>query len=105
MSFAAQVRAAAGADIIAGVDGSALHLSVFMQPGSHMLVLETTRRRNVIFLNALMEIETVWVPTILPHAGARKRRLDPKQLDAALDRLGCPPAPGLLQRLLDRLFR
>ena len=104
-SFAAQIRAVAGAEMVAGVDGSALHLSAFMRPGSRMLVLETTRRRNVRFLNALMEIETIWVPTMAPHSRARRRRLDPRQLDAALDRLGCPPAPGLVRRLIDRLFR
>jgi capsular polysaccharide biosynthesis protein len=104
MSFAAQIRAAAQADVIAGVDGSALHLSAFMRPRSHMLVLETARRRNVRFLNALMDIETISVPTLPPRHGARRRRIDPAQLDAALDRLGCPPAPGLLRRLIDRFF-
>jgi capsular polysaccharide biosynthesis protein len=105
MGFAAQIRAAARAEVIAGVDGSALHLSAFMRPRSHMLVLETARRRNVRFLNALMDVETISVPTLPPRRGARRRRIDPRQLDAALDRLGCPPAPGLLQRLIDRFFR
>lgn len=103
MSLSDQIRAAAMADIIAGVDGSALHLSAFMQPGAQVLVLETRRRRNVLKLNALMQVETVSVPATPPGQGAR--RIDPALLDAALDRLGCPPAPGAIGRLFNLLFR
>jgi hypothetical protein len=105
MSFAAQIRAAAQADVIAGVDGSALLLSAFMRRRSRMLILQTGPRRNVQFLNALMDVETMSVPTLPPRSGARRRRIDPAQLEAALDRLGCPPAPGPLRRLIDRFFR
>jgi hypothetical protein len=103
MSLSDQIRAAATADIIAGVDGSALHLSAFMQPGAHVLVLETRRRRNVLKLNALMQVETVSVPATPPGQGVR--RIDPALLDTALDRLGCPPAPGAIRSLTNLLFR
>jgi capsular polysaccharide biosynthesis protein len=105
MSFAAQIRAVAQAEVVAGVDGSALHLSAFMRPRSRMLILQTARRRNVGYLNAFMDIETISVPTLPPLGGARRRRIDRARLDAELDRLGCPPAPGLFRRLIDRLFR
>ncbi|MEZ5832012.1 MAG: glycosyltransferase family 61 protein [Dongiaceae bacterium] len=102
MSFAEQIRAAASADILAGVDGSALHLSAFMRPGACVLVMETRRRRNVLKLNALMGVETVAVPAT--PAGNGTKTLDPVALDAALDRLGCPPRPSAIRRVLD-LFR
>ena len=103
MSLVDQINAAAGADLIAGVDGSALHLSVFMRPGSRMLVLQTKRRRTIHFMNALMEVETISVPAI-PAAAARRKRIDLKELDRALDDLGCP-RPGLVGRILDMLDR
>lgn len=103
MSLSDQIRAAATADIIAGVDGSALHLSAFMHPGSQVLVLETRRRRNVLKLNALMQVDTISVPATPPGQG--ERRIDPALLDAALDRLGCPRAPGAIRRLFHLLFR
>lgn len=94
MSLVDQINAAAGADLVAGVDGSALHLSVFMRPGSRMLVLETKRRRTIHFMNALMEVETISVPA---HGASAPKRLDVAELDRALDDLGCPQ-PGLLGR-------
>jgi capsular polysaccharide biosynthesis protein len=101
MSFVDQINAAAGADLVAGVDGSALHLSVFMRPGSRMLVLETTRRRTVHFMNALMEVETV---SVVAQGASLPKRLDPAALDRALDDLGCP-RPGLVGRILDMIDR
>jgi capsular polysaccharide biosynthesis protein len=105
MSFADQIRAVAGADIVAGVDGSALHLSAFMRPRTRMLVLETQRRLNILHLNALMEVETIAVPALQSANDPRSRSIDPGQLDAALDQLGCPPASGAAERLIRRLFR
>jgi hypothetical protein len=105
MSFADQIRAVASADVVAGVDGSALHLSAFMRPGARMLVLETSRRRTVLMLNALMEVETVSLPVDKPVSPDQPRKIDPGRLDAILERLGCPPAPGAIRRLADLLFR
>jgi capsular polysaccharide biosynthesis protein len=103
MSLVDQINAAAGADIVAGVDGSALHLSAFMQPGSRMLVLQTKRRRTIHFMNALMEVETVSVPATTA-AVAGPKRIDLSELERALDGLGCP-RPGLLGRMLGWLGR
>ena len=101
MSLVEQINAAAGADIVAGVDGSALHLSAFMRPGARMLVLQTKRRRTIHFMNALMEVETISVPAS-GEPGAK--RIDMSELDRALDGLGCP-RPGLLGRMLGWLDR
>lgn len=104
MSLAEQISAASAADLVAGIDGSALHLAAFMRPGSRMLVLETKRRRTVRFMNALMEVETITVPaTRIP--GQRLAQMDLAAVDQALDRLGCPAAPGFLRRALDSLLR
>ena len=101
MSLVDQINAAAGADLIAGVDGSALHLSVFMRPGARMLVLQTKRRRTIHFMNALMEIETISVPA---HGASVPKRIDLNELDRALDDLGCPE-PGPIGRILNRIDR
>ncbi|HET6160679.1 MAG TPA: glycosyltransferase family 61 protein [Dongiaceae bacterium] len=101
MSFSDQIRAAASADIIAGVDGSALHLAAFTRPGARMLVLETKRRRNITHVNTLMEVETIAVPAV----GPRPPSIDSARLDAALDDLGCPQPAGAIRRILDHLFR
>lgn len=101
MSLSDQINAAARADLIAGVDGSALHLCVFMRPGARMLVLETKRRRTVHFMNALMEVETISVPA---HGAAVPKRIDMTELDRALDDLGCP-RPNLIGRFLGLLDR
>ena len=103
MTLVDQINAAAGADLIAGVDGSALHLSVFMRPGSRMLVLQTKRRRTIHFMNALMEVETISVPATTA-AVAGPKRIDLSELERALDGLGCP-RPGLLGRMLGWLDR
>jgi hypothetical protein len=103
MSLADQINAAAGADIVAGVDGSALHLSAFMRPGSRMVVLQTKRRRTIHFMNALMEVETISVPAI-PDAATGMKRVDLKEFDRVLDDLGCAK-PGLVGRILNMLDR
>jgi capsular polysaccharide biosynthesis protein len=103
MSLVDQINAAAGADLIAGVDGSALHLSVFMRPGSRMLVLQTKRRRTVHFMNALLEVETISVPATTA-AAAGPKRIDLSELERALDGLGCP-RPGFIGRALGWLDR
>ena len=101
MNLVDQINAAAGADVVAGVDGSALHLSAFMRPGSRMLVLQTKRRRTIHFMNALMDVETISVPASgTPGA----KRIDVSELDRALDVLGCP-RPGVLGRMLGWLGR
>jgi hypothetical protein len=103
MSLVEQINAAAGADIVAGVDGSALHLSAFMRPGARMLVLQTKRRRTIHFMNALMEVETISLPAT-PAAAAGRKRIDLGELDRALDDLGCS-RPGLVGRVLNMLDR
>jgi hypothetical protein len=103
MSLVDQINAAAGADVVAGVDGSALHLSAFMRPGARMLVLQTKRRRTVHFMNALMEVETISV-SAFPAAAAGRKRIDLGELDRTLDTLGCPK-PGLFGRILNMLDR
>ena len=103
MSLVDQINAAGAADIVAGVDGSALHLSAFMRPGSRMLVLQTKRRRTIHFMNALMEVETISVPATTA-AVAGPKRIDLSELERALDGLGCP-RPGLLGRMLGWLDR
>lgn len=101
MSLVEQINAAAGADVVAGVDGSALHLSVFMRPGSRMLVLQTKRRRTIHFMNALMDVETISVPA---HGASVPKRIDLHDLDRALDDLGCP-RPSLAGRILNMVDR
>jgi len=101
MSLIDQINAAARADLVAGVDGSALHLSVFMRPGTRMLVLQTKRRRTIHFMNALMEVETISVPA---HGASVPKRVDVNELDRALDDLGCP-RPGPVGRILNLLDR
>jgi hypothetical protein len=71
-----------------------------------MLVMQTKRRRTILFMNALMEVETIAVPAIAaPAAPKGPQRIDLDELDRALDGLGCPAERGLLRRLLDRLGR
>ena len=101
MSLVDQIIAAAGADLIAGVDGSALHLSVFMRPGSRMLVLETKRRRTIHFMNAMMEVETISVPA---SGAPGRKRIDLSRLDRTLDGLDCPK-PGPIGRILNLFDR
>jgi capsular polysaccharide biosynthesis protein len=96
MSLVDQINAAGAADVMAGVDGSALHLSAFMRPGSRMLVLQTKRRRTIHFMNALMEVETISVPA---SGDPGAKRINVSELDHVLDDLGCPK-PGLLGRIL-----
>lgn len=43
MSIAEQVAVVRGADVLAGLSGSAMHLSVFARPGSHVLTLGDAR--------------------------------------------------------------
>jgi capsular polysaccharide biosynthesis protein len=103
MSLAEQIRGVAEAAVVAGVDGSALHLGAFLRPGSRMLVLETRRRRNVHRLNALMDVETIAVRVAAAPSGTVRPSVDLAALDTALDRLGCPSERGLVRRLIDRL--
>jgi len=102
MSFSDQINAVATAEIVAGIDGSALHLSAFMRPGSQMLVMATRRRRNVLFLNELMDVETTSLRAIADDGALP--RIDLVQLEQAMDTLGCPPAPGLFRRIAKALF-
>jgi hypothetical protein len=64
------------ADLIAGVDGSALHLSMFMRPGTRMQALRTKRRRTTHVMNALMEVEAISLPAHGAKAGLLGRILN-----------------------------
>jgi capsular polysaccharide biosynthesis protein len=56
-----QVALARRAEIIAGCDGSALHLAMFSQPGTRMLALDTRRAPNQFLINRARGIDAVHV--------------------------------------------
>lgn len=58
ISFRAQVRLVGNAKMIAGLDGSALHLGMFMRPGSTMMVLESRKVPIIYKLNELAGVQT-----------------------------------------------
>ncbi len=62
LTFAEQVSIAAGANIIAGIDGSALHLCSFMRAGGKCIVVNSRGRTPAIeTLNILAGVETDWI--------------------------------------------
>lgn len=56
-----QVALARHADVIAGCDGSALHLGVFARPGARMLALDTRRVPNQFLINQARGLDAVHV--------------------------------------------
>lgn len=66
LPFHEQVRLVAGAQMVAGLGGSALHLSVFMQPAALTLVIGTQRwpgpNRAQVVCNALSKSRVVFYP-------------------------------------------
>jgi hypothetical protein len=87
-------------------DGSALHLSVFLRPGSRMPVMQSKRRRAILFMNALVEVETIAVPAIAsPTKRKSLPRIDLAALDDVLEHPGCAAAPGFFRRVPAMLGR
>jgi capsular polysaccharide biosynthesis protein len=56
LTFAAQVRLMQQATAIAGLDGSAMHLAVFCQPGTEVRCFDTRHVRNQYVLESLMAL-------------------------------------------------
>lgn len=62
LPFVEQVSIAAGAKVIAGIDGSALHLCAFMHGGGTCIVLSSrVRMRAIEALNSAVGVKTEWV--------------------------------------------
>ncbi|MBC7986265.1 MAG: glycosyltransferase family 61 protein [Sphingomonadaceae bacterium] len=88
LSFAEQVSLVSRAEALAGVRGSALHLSGFMPPGS--AVLELTRRgaqgmNSLAAINEALGIRTVTAKVIAREGEPRAGVADIEALSAALD--------------------
>ena len=81
-----QVRAVAEADLVVGVDGSALHLAAFMRAGAQMLVLRTKRRRNISHVNELMGVTTAFLDATPPseESSFKTPTIDVDRLVAAI---------------------
>lgn len=71
LSFQEQVQLLSKADVVAGCEGSALHMGVFMPPSAKMIIL-TTRGivTNQLLVSALANIETHFI-----HAGIDRSAL------------------------------
>lgn len=65
IDLACQVALAAHADVLAGCDGSALHLAAFARPGTLLLALDTRRTPNQFLIDASRRLNAVhaWVLT------------------------------------------
>lgn len=96
LSLSEQIGLVRNADWVAGLDGSALHMSLFMKPGSRLIVLGA-REGGVLMVaavNAVKQVQTyVWplsahlqeLPTVVTAGPApRHRRL---QMNAVRDTL------------------
>jgi capsular polysaccharide biosynthesis protein len=59
LPIADQIRAVANADYVAGVDGSALHLCGFMQPGATVLIIETRPFKTQRAINEAIGLTTL----------------------------------------------
>lgn len=56
-----QIAIARRAEVLAGCDGSALHLAIFSRPGTRMLALDTRRVPNQFLINQARGIDAVHV--------------------------------------------
>ena len=97
-SFAQQVALYQRADIIAGAEGSALHNSVFMRPGTHVINIGTPRRNTGLTLNQRMCDSLSGAHShFLPFRGVARRHgradYDVHDLRAQLQRLVGDRAP------------
>ncbi len=67
LDFQYQVRLFHAADIVAGLDGSALHNALFMRPGTKTIILGNPRKPNAPHLNQLIcnrlaQVEPIFIP-------------------------------------------
>ena len=61
MSICEQAIAVGGADVIAGCDGSALHLAVFARPGTVLLALDSRLVPNQFMIDTVRQLDAVHV--------------------------------------------
>jgi capsular polysaccharide biosynthesis protein len=84
LPFDEQIRTAANAKIIAGIDGSALHLGCFMR-GGHCMVVNTRGHTPAIeVLNSMAGVKTDWIDGLKSVNGAGAITIDETGLREAL---------------------
>jgi capsular polysaccharide biosynthesis protein len=83
LPFEEQVGIMQGAEVIAGTDGSALHMVVFAQPGVKVLAFESRPSRNQYAIEAARGVDAIHV---MANAESRPRKTDPVWM-AQLDRV------------------
>jgi hypothetical protein len=71
-----QIRVVREARLIAGVEGSALHLSLFAQPGLHVLVLGSARRPNGNYGQRVVDAAAGHHQALVPFKGDDEGGLD-----------------------------
>ena len=62
MSISEQVAAMRGADVVAGCDGSALHLAAFARPGTTLVALDSRVVENQLMIDIARGLNAVHVP-------------------------------------------
>lgn len=84
-----QIGMARRAEVIAGCDGSALHLAIFARPGTRMLALDTRRVPNQFLINRARGIDAVHVWAATEEVANRMATwtIDPDRVMAGLDLL------------------
>jgi capsular polysaccharide biosynthesis protein len=84
-----QVALARRAEVIAGCDGSALHLAMFSQPGTRMLALDTRRVPNQFLINRARGIDAVhvWAATEVVLNRMANWTINPSRVNEGLDLL------------------
>jgi len=84
-----QIGLVRGAKVVAGVDGSALHLCAFMKEGGQCLVLESRKVPAIYAINDAAGIRTIGLPVCAwdESDGARKTLINIDQLESELKRL------------------
>lgn len=85
LPIAAQVAAAQGAEVIAGCDGSALHLAAFARPGTKLLAIDSRAVLNQFMIDEARQLDAVHV---LAAVEALHDRSEEWVADLALVRLG-----------------
>lgn len=61
LSVYEQIQYVKNASVLAGYDGSAMHLSVFMKEASKVIIVDARPNRNTVMLNDLLNHETVYL--------------------------------------------
>lgn len=67
-----QVALVRGADVVAGCDGSALHLAAFARPGTRLLALDTRPTPNQLLINWVTGLDAVHVDVLAGELATRK---------------------------------